>query len=287
MASTDQRLRIALLSPGAMGSAVAARLSDAGHQIFTSLDGRSAASRTRAEAAGMNHAPDEALAGCDMILSILPPGDASALVERFAPWLERATTKPLFIDANALNPTSKKALAARLAELGCAMIDGAIIGPPPTKGAHAATTLFLSGPVASRAACLDVPGLTATVMSGEVGAASTLKMCYSGINKGIVGLATALLLAADRHGAADALRAEMQRSMPDLFKRFGRQVPDMFPKAYRWVAEMEEIADFLGEADTAGDSLFRGMAGEFAGIASDMDGEKSAIAILQRAVMPD
>jgi 3-hydroxyisobutyrate dehydrogenase-like beta-hydroxyacid dehydrogenase len=287
MASTYHVLRIALLSPGAMGSAVAQRLSDAGHQIFTSLDGRSAASRARAEAAGMRHASDEQLVGCDMILSIVPPGDAAALVERLAPWLDRATTKPLFIDANALNPTSKKALAARLAVLGCAMIDGAIIGPPPTEGARAATTLFLSGPAAERAACLDVPGLTATVMSEDVGAASTLKMCYGGINKGIVGLATALLLAADRHGAADALRAEMQRSMPDLFKRFGRQVPDMFPKAYRWVAEMEEIAAFLGEADAAGDSLFRGMAGEFAGIAADMNSEKNAIAILQKAVTPD
>ena len=87
MASTDHVRRIALLSPGAMGSAVAARLSVAGHPIFTSLEGRSAASRARAAASGMKDAADEALVDCDIILSILPPGDAFALVERLAPWL--------------------------------------------------------------------------------------------------------------------------------------------------------------------------------------------------------
>jgi hypothetical protein len=33
----------------------------------------------------------------------------------------------------------------------------------------------------------------------------------------------------------------------------------MFPKAYRWVAEMEEIAAFL-DGDAAGQQIYRGMA---------------------------
>jgi len=278
--------RIALLSPGAMGSAVAACLTAAGHVVLTSLAGRSAATVARAEAAGMQDASDAALAECDIILSIVPPADAAALVERFLPLIAARTEKPLFVDANALNPVSKQALAARLAEIGCALVDGAIIGPPPTGDARP-TTLFLSGPEAARAAILDVPGCGATVLDGGIGAASALKMCYGGINKGVVGLATALLRAAERHGAADALRAEMQRSMPDLFTRFGRQVPDMFPKAYRWVAEMEEIADFLGPDDPAGAALFTGMAGEFAHIAQDVAGDRRDMTVLQRAVTRD
>lgn len=279
--------RIALISPGAMGSAVAARLSEAGHHVLTSLAGRSATSRARAEAAGMADANDAELAGCDMFLSIVPPAEAEGLVERFMPLLGSQARKPLFVDANALNPASKKRLAARLAEAGIDMIDGAIIGPPPT-GGNRVTTTFLSGPKANAASViLDVPGCGATALDGSIGAASALKMCYGGINKGVVGLATALLLAAHRHGAADALRAEMQRSMPDLFLRYGRQVPDMVPKAYRWIAEMEEIAAFLAEDDPAGAQLFEAMAGLFAGVEADLQGSGESIAALRRAVIPD
>jgi 3-hydroxyisobutyrate dehydrogenase-like beta-hydroxyacid dehydrogenase len=279
--------RIALISPGAMGSALAARLAEAGHDVLTSLAGRSAASHARATAAGMADATDAELAECDMILSVVPPAEADALVERFVPLLRDRSIKPLFVDANALNPASKKRLAARLAEIGIDMVDGAIIGPPPVLGQRATTT-FLSGSQAGLAGpILDVPGCGATVLEGGVGAASALKMCFGGINKGVVGLATALLLAADRHGAADALRAEMQRSMPDLFLRYGRQIPDMVPKAYRWVAEMEEIAAFLAEDDPSGARLFEGMAGLFAAVEDDRQGGGEAIDILKRAVKPD
>lgn len=282
----DSPRRIALLSPGAMGSAVAARLSEARHDILTSLAGRSADSRARAEAAGMRDADDATLAACDMILSIVPPAEAAPLAERFLPHLRARETKPLFVDANALNPQSKQALAARLAEAGVDMVDGAIIGPPPTGGPRP-TILHLSGPAARKAAWLDVPGLKAEVLDGGIGAASALKMCFGGINKGVVGLATALLLAADRHGAGDALRAEMQRSMPDLFARYGRQIPDMVPKAYRWVAEMEEIAGFLADADSDGGQLFEAMAGLFAQVAADRKGKGAKIAVIERAVRPD
>lgn len=283
---TFSACRIALLSPGAMGSAVAARLVAAGHSVFTSLDGRGAASRARAEAAGMVHAPDATLAGCDIILSIVPPAQAAPLVERLLPHLRAQARKPLFVDANALSPASKKALAARLAEAECAMVDGAIIGPPPTGGPRVTAT-FLSGPQAAQAMVLDVPGCGAQLLEGDVGAAAALKMCFGGINKGVVGLASALLRAAHRHGAAEALRAEMQRSMPDLFARYQRQIPDMLPKAYRRVAEMEEIAAFLSPNDADGGALFEAMAGLFAQVETDRQGDGREIAALERAVTPD
>lgn len=284
--TTDTIQTIALISPGAMGSAVGARLGASGLVVHTSLTGRSEASRTRAAQAGMTHAEDGALARCDMILSIVPPGEAAALVERLLPHLARQEIKPLYVDANALNPTTKQALAQQLATAGVELVDGAIIGPPPT-GQTRSTIFHLSGPAAPRAAMLDVPGIKAEVLDGGIGAASALKMCFGGINKGIAGLASALLLAAERHGAADALRAEMQRSMPDMFTRFGRQIPDMFPKAYRWVAEMEEIAAFLRDDDPAAAQLYTGMAGTFARIAADRAGEQADIATLERAIRPD
>jgi len=273
---------VALLSPGAMGSAIAARLTGHGVSVVTTLGGRSDASRERAAAAGMKDVPEADLAGADVILSVVPPGEAEALVRRLVPLLSAADRKPLYIDANALNPDSKRAIAALLGEVGCTMIDGSIVGPPPVTGA-AATTVYLSGPRAADAAWLGDHGLDVRILDGPVGAASALKMCFAGINKGMIGLATTMLLAAERAGAGDALRLQIARSMPDLLDRFRRQIPDMYPKAWRWVAEMREISAFL-DADPAGAQIFEGMAQLYDRLASDVTGHGSERALLDAAL---
>jgi hypothetical protein len=48
--------------------------------------------------------------------------------------------------------------------------------------------------------------------------------------------------AASRDGLAEALRVELARSQPQFLDRIDRSVPAMFSKAYRWIAEMEQIA---------------------------------------------
>jgi uncharacterized protein DUF1932 len=47
--------------------------------------------------------------------------------------------------------------------------------------------------------------------------------------------------------------------LPQLLSRFETGMPDMYPKAYRWVAEMREIATFLSE-DRAAAMMFEGAA---------------------------
>jgi 3-hydroxyisobutyrate dehydrogenase-like beta-hydroxyacid dehydrogenase len=271
---------IAILSPGAMGSAVAGRLTAHGATVLTSLEGRGRATVERARAAGMSHATDAEIARADLILSILPPADAEALARRLLPAIAASGSKPLFVDANALSPESKRAIAALCAEAGVAMIDGGIIGPPPGHGAE--PRLYLSGDEAARGLVLGRLGLDVRVLDGPIGAAAALKMSYAAINKGLVALGTAALLAAERAGAADALRAEMAASMPDLLGRFTRQIPDMYPKAYRWVAEMREISDFLG--DPAAATIFEGTAQLYERIAADVAAEGADRAALDRAL---
>lgn len=94
-------------------------------------------------------------------------------------------------------------------------------------------------------------------------------MSFAGLNKGMTGLAAAMVLAAGRAGAAKALREELATSQPQVLARFSRTVPDMYPKAYRWVAEMHEIAAFLGD-DPAARKIFEGMAELFARLAADV-----------------
>jgi len=282
MANSPELRRIALVSSGAMGAALGARLVEAGHVVLTSLADRSDATRARATAAGMAHADDPDLAACDLILSVMPPANAGGFVERMLPHIAARTAKPLFVDANALGPQTKQALAARLATAGCALVDGAILGPPPRPDGRS-TTLLLSGEEAARAMALATQACPARIIDGGVGAAATVKMCFGGINKGMIGLGSTLLLAAARHGVGDALEREMADKMPDLLARLRPQIPDMLPKAYRWVAEMEEIASFLGEHDPAGAEMFRGMAALYRRIAGDVSDDRPDAATLEQA----
>jgi putative dehydrogenase len=153
-----------------------------------------------------------------------------------------------------------------LAPSGAPVIDGGIIGGPP-KGDGPGPKFYVSGPAASRAEILRDYGVDIRVLEGELGAASALKMSYAGITKGLTGLGTAMMLGAAANGSAAALLAELADSQPNLIAYLRRSVPDMYGKAYRWVAEMHEIAGFLGEGAPA-QQIYEGMAALYESMAA-------------------
>jgi len=260
---------IAILAPGAMGSAVARRLIEHGARVLTSLTGRSEATAQRAAAAGMVAASDADIAGADIILSIVPPAEAVALAQRLATAVAACGTTPIIVDCNAVNVATVEQVAAIVAPSGARFVDGAIIGVPPKPGTRR-PTFYVCGEQASELAVLRDLGLDLRIVAGGIGAASALKMSYAGINKGLTALGTAMALAATRVGAATALRDELAESQPQILARFAVALPDMLPKAYRWVAEMREIAGFLGPDDPA-HLIFEGAARLFEHIASEHD----------------
>lgn len=256
-----------VIAAGAMGSAVARRMHERGATVRTSLAGRSAASARRAEECGMVAVDSdrELVEGIDIVLSIVPPGEAVALAERLVPVLAGAARKPLYIDCNAINPTTVARIAAVLAPSGAPFVDGGIIGPPP-KREGAGPRFYLSGPAATRAAMLRDYGVDIRPLDGPLGAASALKMSYAGITKGLTALGTAMMLGAAANGSAAALIAELAESQPNLLAYLRRGMPDMYPKAYRWVAEMREIAGFLAD-DSGASQIYEGMAELYQNIA--------------------
>jgi 3-hydroxyisobutyrate dehydrogenase-like beta-hydroxyacid dehydrogenase len=269
---------VAVIAPGMMGAAVGKRLVDNGVKVLTSLKGRSAETATRAKAAGMAAAGDEEIAASDFILSILPPGDAVALAERFQPALKASNAKPVYVDCNAINPKTVDRVAAVIAPTDCPFVDSGIIGSPPKPG-DAGPRFYASGPAAPRFATLRQYGLDVRVLDGAISAASALKMSYAGITKGTQAIGAAMMLAATRAGSADALFAELSSSQKDMFAWFKRGLALMPPKAYRWVAEMHEIAGFVGEDPTAHE-LYEGAAHFYERIAEDFDGDKNDVTAL-------
>jgi len=263
---------VAIVAPGSMGAAVGARLAESGVQVLTTLAGRSAASRERARLAGIAEVPERDLAQAHFVLSIVPPGAALAFAERAASWLALAPRKPVFVDCNAVSPATVARIAARIAATGAPFVDAGIIGGPPRKGVDG-PNFYASGAEAARFAVLARHGLTIRVLEGPVGAASALKMCFAGITKGLTAVGAAMLLASARAGVDAALRAELAESQPQLLGGFVRGIPAMFPKAYRWVAEMSEIAAFARPADDPAAAIFEGASRLYERLARDLAGE--------------
>ncbi len=269
---------VAVIAPGMMGAAVGKRLVDNGLKVLTSLKGRSQETAARASAAGMASASDEEIAAGDFILSILPPGDAVSLAERFVPALKASNSKPVYVDCNAINPLTVERVAAAIAPTDCPFVDAGIIGSPPKPG-DAGPRFYASGPAAPRFATLRQYGLDVRVLDGAMSAASALKMSYAGITKGTQAIGAAMMLAASRAGSADELFKELQSSQKEMLGLVQARLVAMPPKAYRWVAEMHEIAGFVGEDPTAHE-LYEGAAHFYERIAEDFETEKKDVAAL-------
>src|SRR5207302_465976 len=97
---------IGLLHPGEMGAAVGKCLAGAGHRVLWVPEGRSAATKERAEAAGLTGvALAEIIARSDVIVSVCPP-PAALDVARLA-----VGFGGLYLDANAIAPEAARELA--------------------------------------------------------------------------------------------------------------------------------------------------------------------------------
>jgi 3-hydroxyisobutyrate dehydrogenase-like beta-hydroxyacid dehydrogenase len=214
---------VGLLHPGEMGSAVGRVLCGNGHDVLWASEGRSDATRERA--AGFRDVRTVAeLAGeAELVLSICPPHAAVAVaqeVEGFA---------GVYVDANAISPMRAREVAA----LQPRFVDGGIVGGPPDEPG---TTLYLSGDGAAAVASL----FSGSVLQARVVQdASAVKMVYAAWSKG-----TAAMLLAVRDVAREfGVEEEWRLAVPELLERLERAEASAAAKAWRWIGEMEEIAD--------------------------------------------
>src|SRR5437870_2868587 len=120
---------IAMLHPGEMGSAVGACLARGGHRVLWAAEGRSAATRARAGAAGLVEVPTlkQAVREAEIVFSICPPHAALEVAQE----VSRAGFRGVFVDANAVAPATVREVGRIVSEGGARWIDGGIIGAAP------------------------------------------------------------------------------------------------------------------------------------------------------------
>jgi 3-hydroxyisobutyrate dehydrogenase-like beta-hydroxyacid dehydrogenase len=231
---------VGLLHPGEMGAAVGGALHERGTEVLWASAGRSAATTERAQAVGLEDAGDvaEVCRRCEILLSICPPHAARDVAR------EASGLTGVYVDANAIAPDTARAVA----ELQPRLVDGGIVGPPPTE--PGTTRLYLSGAEAGDVAALfSGTNVDARVISVEVGAASALKAAYAGWTKGSAALLLAMHELARAEGVEDALLEEWRLSIPELERRLDSAGRSARRKGWRWIGEMEEIAHSMAARD--------------------------------------
>ncbi len=253
---------VVVIAQGEMGAGIGSRLHAQGARVLTSLAGRSSASAERAAKAGMEPVSDDArlVAEADFLMSVIPPGEAVPFARRFAPHLAKSAKKPVFVECNAISAARVEEIAAIIAPTGAPFVDGGIVGGPPAPD-RLGGRIYVSGPQAAARARAE--GLGARHPpgrgTGRRGVGGQMLLCRA--HQGDAGAGRG---ADPRRHARGRGRAAARRSSPTsqkaLYDYLARQIPNMYRKAYRWVAEMEEIGDHLGLAEPGAREIYRGMA---------------------------
>ena len=261
---TAKRPVVGIVSPGAMGSALGARLRDGGSRVLVALDGRSERSRRLGTDAGLEDAGSLAalLSEAAVVLSVVPPG--SALEAAAAIAANAGSARPLVADLNAVAPATIERIAETLRDVGLDLVDGSISGPPPH--GEGSTRVYLAGPRAAEVADLPFAGVERVLVGGSIGSASAVKMCTASVYKGRVALLAQALRTAHVHGVVEHVLDDLAETGLADPERTGATLGRASAKAWRYVAEMEEIAATQAGAGLTPE-LFRALAEVYAELA--------------------
>lgn len=234
-------MNIGILHPGQMGILVAVSAKNSGNQVYWASAGRRAESVARAQSAGLIDAGSlENLCGqCAILISVCPPEFAEDVAHQVAGLGFRG----VFADVNAISPDRAKRIARTVESAGADFVDGGIIGLPTTPNGP---WLYVCGRSASKVAeCFRAGPLVAEVIAGEIGAASALKMCFAAYSKGSTGLMASVVAAAQELGVWRELERQWTKVGPPGFPG---DLVRAAPKAWRFIAEMREVADTFESA---------------------------------------
>lgn len=244
-----------------MGAGLGWALREGGARVVATVRGRSARTGRLAGAAGLELLPSlsDVLAAADVVLSVVPPGQALTTSQAIADAARESGTKPVVADLNAVSPGTMTVIAHELA--GLPVVDGSISGPPPT--AQPGARLYLSGAEAGVVAALPWGDKIKPVVLGTgVGPASALKMSTASVYKGLNALITQAMRVAGRHGVLDEVLADLAHNGLDR----SAGVAVSATKAHRFVDEMRQIAATQADAGLTPD-LFAAFAEVYADVA--------------------
>jgi 3-hydroxyisobutyrate dehydrogenase-like beta-hydroxyacid dehydrogenase len=258
---------VGIVSPGAMGSALAHALAVGGARVVASLSGRSERTARLAKRSGVELLPNLAavIREADVVLSVVPPEHATAVAQDVLSATDGEPGPPLFVELNAVAPVTVLRIDAAAANTGVELVDGSISGPPPwTAGT---TRLYLAGSRADEVAGLPFEGVETIVVGPHVGAASAVKMSTASVYKGTSALLAHALLTAEANGVLEPVLSDLRTGSPQTVANVARRLATAASKSDRYVAEMREIAATQAAAGLT-PALFDAMADVFTALSA-------------------
>ena len=240
---------IGFLHPGAMGISLAATARNLGHIAYWASEGRSAATRARADKHQLTEVRsiEELCENCTVIISVCPPHAAQEMAQKVLAF----PFEGVYADVNAISPQHVRQIAAAMREEGVPFVDGGLIGPPVWQ--TNSTWLYLSGREAGTVAeCFKGGPLAVEIIGDDIGKASALKMCFAANTKGTTALLCAILAAAEKMGVRQELENQWSQNGSDFAQKAITRVSNVTAKAWRFSGEMQEIASTFEAAGLPG-----------------------------------
>ena len=208
--------RIALIGLGEVGGILARDLRAAGFKELVGFDigfGDPASKASRNAAAHgvrITACAAEAAARSELVICAVTAGSALAAAQHAKTGLGHA---PFYLDVNSVSPGTKQEAAATIEAGGGRFVEAAVMTSVPPHGIR--SPMLLGGPHAEVFLPIATAlGMKAQVFSGEIGGASSVKMCRSIMIKGMEVLATECMLTARHYGVEKQVLASLADTLP-------------------------------------------------------------------------
>jgi len=183
----------------------------------------------------------------DVIMSAVTANQAKNAADQNAPYL---TADHIYADLNSVSPGLKQSIAHVIEASGARFAEIAMMAPVPPYGHK---VLMLAGGAGAPAFVEKLApfGITAEIVSREVGTAAATKMFRSIMVKGMEALITECVLGATRYNADERVFASLAESFPGIdWKQLADyMVGRVVVHGERRAREMEEVAATLREID--------------------------------------
>lgn len=160
------------------------------------------------------------------------------------------TADHVYVDLNSGSPRLKQQIAGIVAASGARFVDGAVMeSVPPHR--HKVPILASGNGAADFLSAFEPYGMNITVIEGEAGSSSAVKMVRSIFMKGFTALLLETLAAAHRSGIEEEIMASIGRSLTS--RPFEEYVNLLLTRtaihAERRVTEMSEVMETLAELE--------------------------------------
>lgn len=190
----------------------------------------------------------EAVAGCEVVFSLVSPDAAVDVAEKAAPHCAGKT----YVDLNATTLRAMEAAGEALSRAGGNFVDGAIMGPLGRQK-HRVSTVVSGMAAEDLAGILQSWDMDVRAIGTRVGLASTVKMVRSVYTKGLEAIVLEFMRAAQKYGATELVLESLEEilRLGPFLRPFREMVDELVTEqvdhAPRRAAEMEQVVKTMEE----------------------------------------